>query len=236
MATQAKRPQNPQFTTPRGIFQYPKLNSPDFGSKDFPKPDGQYKVRLKLLNDVAAAWAATPALAAVIEQARADTIKQFDALPVGTRKKLKEATFNEFGTEEFDKETEEPTGYTLFSFAMQASGLRKSDGKPWSQKVGIFDSKGIHLKNPPEIWSGSEGCISFEAYPYFVAGTGAGGVGVRLKAVQLLKLVQGQDRDASAYGFAAQEGGFDSSEYEAPADDESDTPAGGNAPSANPQF
>lgn len=216
MATQARKA-SPEFISPRGVFVYPALTKPDFGAKDYPKPDGEYKVTLRVSESVADAWRDGP-LKAVIAEAREQADAEFAKLPVATRKKLKELTFNEVGTVEYDKETEEPTGYVLFKFAMKAGGVRKKDNSKWSQKPTIFDSKGVRMDKPPEIWGGSEGKVSVEASPYFIPGTGAAGVSLRLKAVQLLKLVQGGARDAAGYGFGAEDDGFDASEYHAPAE------------------
>lgn len=217
MATEKRKP-NPQFITPRGVFVYPSLNKPDFGTKDYPKPDGEYKVTLRLTQAQADAWREGP-LKAVIARAREEADAAFAALPIATRKKLKELTFNECGTDEYDKVSEEPTGFVLFKIGMKASGLRDK-GTPkeavWNQKPQVFDSKGIALDKVPDIWGGSEGYVSVEAGPYFIPGTGAAGVSLRLKGVQLMKLVQGGQRDAAAHGFAAQEDGFDANEYTAP--------------------
>lgn len=222
MATD-KRPPNPQLISPRGVFVYPALNKPDYGTKDYPKPDGEFKVTLRVPAATAEKWREGP-LAAVIARAREEASAEFAKLPVATRKKLKELTFNEVGTDEYDKATEELTGFVLFKFSMKASGIRKLDKKPWNQTCTIFDSKGVPLVKAPDIWGGSEGMVSFEASPYFIPGTGAAGVSFRMKAVQLLKLVQGGQRDAAGFGFAAQDDGFDASEYTAPAEE-----FGGNA-------
>ena len=215
MATSKKR--NPQFTTPRGVFVYPSLDKPDHGTKDFPKPDGEFKVTLRLSTEVAEAWRDGP-LAAVISEARQEADRAFAALPIATRKKLGKLTWNEVGNDEYDKATEEATGNVLFKFAMKASGTRK-DGTDWSQKPAVYDAKGVYLSKVPQVWGGSEGRVSVEASPYFIPGTGAAGVSLRLKAVQLIKLVSGTVRDASGFGFAAEDDGFDASEYTAPAED-----------------
>lgn len=216
MATEKRKP-NPQLISPKGVFVYPALNKPDKGNASFPKPDGEYKVTLRVANEVADAWREGP-LKAVIARSTKEAEEAFAALPVATRKKMKEITFNECGTTEYDKETEEETGFTTFKFTMKASGTRP-DKTTWSMQPGIFDSKGKALPQPPEIWGGSEGYVSFEAAPYFIPGTGAAGVSFRMKAVQLTKLVQGGQRDAAGYGFAAREDGFDGSEYESPAEE-----------------
>lgn len=49
-----KRPKNVTMTSPRGIFRYPALTKPDFGTDEYPKPDGEYKVTLILTQEEAA--------------------------------------------------------------------------------------------------------------------------------------------------------------------------------------
>lgn len=230
---------NPEFITPRGVFVYPALNKPDFGTKDYPKPDGEFKSSLKVSQAVADKWREGP-LAKVIAEAREQAEAEFAKLPVATRKKLGKITWNEVGTDEYDKVTEEPTGFVLFKTSMKAGGKRK-DGTAWSQKPVIFDSKGIAIPKPPEIWGGTEGYLSVEAAPYFIPGTGAAGVSLRLKAVQLVKLVQGGQRDAAAFGFGKVDDGFDASEYQAPAEEfgagaESAMPDGRPVPDDNTDF
>jgi hypothetical protein len=34
------------MNTPKGTAKWPKLSEPDYGTKDYPKPDGEYSVKL----------------------------------------------------------------------------------------------------------------------------------------------------------------------------------------------
>lgn len=198
-----KKPKNPEFVSPRGTFRYPKLNEPDYGTENFPKPDGEYSVRLILTEADAQPLVdqLQPHLDAAVEEAQA----KFKELPVATRKKLKEVTVNDLYQIEYDPETEEATGNVIFKFAMKASGKTK-DGKEWSRKPAIFDSKGKRLAKPEPIWGGTEGKVAFEVRPYFIAGTGAAGLKLGLNAVQIIELVSGGGRDAEGYGFGAEDG------------------------------
>lgn len=199
-----KKQKNPEFTSPRGVFVFPKLNDPDYGNEKFPKPDGEFSVQLRL--SVADAEAFVEAkLKAPLEAAIASAREEFDKLPVGTRKKLKDITENELFRIEYDKETEEETGYVLFKFAMKASGKTKA-GKAWSRKPVIFDAKGKPLTKAPSIWGGTEGKVSFEARPYFIPGTGTAGLKLALNAVQVIDLKSGGGRDAGGYGFGEEDG------------------------------
>lgn len=209
-----KKPKNPEFTTPRGTFVYPKLNEPDYGTDDFPKADGEYSVRLRLTEAEAEPLLAK--LQPLLEQAYAEGREAFEKLPVANRKKLKDITENELFQVEYDKETEEPTGNLLFKFAMKASGKSKKTGKDWTRKPVIFDAKGRKMTNAPSIWGGTVGKVSFEVRPYFIVGSGAAGLKLGLNAVQVIDLVSGGGRDAEDYGFGEEDG------YEADDNQEAD--------------
>lgn len=197
-------------TTPRGVFSWPKLIEPDYGSKEHPDPDGSYKVQLILNKEQAEKLIKQlePEFEKAVEIGR----EAFAKLPVATRKKLGDLKVADFYTEVYDKETEEPTGDYVFKFKTKASGTTK-DGKAWERKVPLFDAKGVPAKNIKAIWGGSEGKVSFSATPYFVAGQGTAGLSLRLEAVQILKLSSGGARSASEFGFGAEEDGdFDATE------------------------
>jgi hypothetical protein len=135
----------------------------------------------------------------------------FAKLPVANRKKLGEIKTQDFYSEVYDKESEEPTGEIEFKFKCKAGGTTKA-GKEWKRTVAIFDAKGNPAKGVKEIWGGTEGKVSFTASPYFVAATGTVGLSLRLEAVQILNLVSGGSRDAAGYGFGKEEGDFDATE------------------------
>lgn len=213
-----KKQKNPEFTSPRGVFVFPKLTEADYGNEKFPKPDGEYSVQLRM--PVADADAFIEAkLKGLLADAYAQAREEFAKLPVGTRKKLGDITENDLVKIEYDKETEEETGYVLFKFAMKASGKTKA-GKAWSRKPVIFDAKGKKMVKVPAIWGGTEGKVSFEARPYFIPGTGAAGLKLALNAVQVIDLVSGGGRDAEGYGFGAEDG-YEYDEADAAGDEDS---------------
>lgn len=216
-----KKPQNFKGTSPKGTFRYPALSKPDYGTKDYPNPDGVYKTGLILTEDEAQPLikALKPTYDRAIEEAK----EAFAKLPVATRKKLGEVTQNDLFTIEYDKDTEEPTGNLIFNFKMKASGKRKKDDSVWTAKPALFDAKGKPLLKVPEIWGGTIGKVSYEAIPYFVSGTGAAGVSLRLNAAQIIELRSGGQRDAGDYGFGEEDGfeADDSQEESTPFKDES---------------
>lgn len=210
-----KRPKNFTATTPKGTFRYPALDKPDYGNDDYPKPAGEYKVQLILSREDAEPLITKlqPHFDAAVEEGKAE----FAKLPVASRKKLGEMKVNDLFSPEYDKDTEEETGNVIFKFAMAASGVNKKK-EPWSRKPAVFDAKGKPMLKVPAIWGGTVGKVSFEAAPYFIGGTGAAGLKLRLSAAQIIDLVSGGQRDAGAYGFGEEDG------YEGSEDSQEDTP------------
>lgn len=208
MADATKR-NYPKFTSPRLVLKFPKLNEPDYGSKDYPKPDGEYSTK-------GIAQASDPAIQAFIaklnpayQEAIAAAEKEFKALKVETRKKLGQVTVNDLFTTLYDQETEQPTGEIEFKFAMKAGGIIKKGpktGKSWSRKPDLFDAKGLPMRACPAIWGGTVARISFEASPYFIPGSGAAGLKLGLMAVQIIDLVSAGQRTASSHGFEQEDG------------------------------
>jgi hypothetical protein len=216
----------PTFTTPTGTFAYPKLNKPDFGTDKYPKKDGEYSVNMRFKEDDPVFQAFLATITPLHDQAVAEGTEAFKALKVDVRKKLGKMKVNPLYTEEYDQDTEQPTGYVKMKFAMPASGLRKKDKSPWTARPAVFDAKGKPLPlfvnapgkpqhgspraDAPQIWSGTEGKVSFEASGYFVESQGMAGLKLRLNAVQIINLVSGGQRSADAYGFGEEEGwGFE---------------------------
>jgi len=80
----------------------------------------------------------------------------------------------------------------------------------------------VHAKGKPNIWGGTVGKVSFEigvdretGEPgYFIPGTGAAGLKLTLRGVQVIDLVSGGSRTADDYGF--------DNEEDEPADTESE--------------
>lgn len=209
-----KQEKNPTFTSPRGVFLFPHLVDPDYGTDEYPKKDGEYNVTLKL--SAREAQPLIDQLESLHREAVAMGEEKFKELKPAIKKKLGELKVNDLFTEEYDKETEEPTGNLLFKFKTKASGVTKK-GKPWERTLPIFDAKGTKF-SPDSIWGGSEGRVSFAAAPYFVPGQGMAGVTFYLNAVQILELRAGGAASADAFGFGEEEG-FEAEESTEKGDD-----------------
>lgn len=225
----------PSFTSPRLVFKFPKLVEADFGSEQYPKPDGEFSTKAigkasdpgvqRLLKQL------QPLHDAAVEKAE----EEFKKLKAETRKKLGGVNVNDLYTELLDQETEEPTGEIEFKFAMKHRiEIKKGPnaGKTIYRYPALFDAKGKPLivrdkkgkllPNAPQIWGGTVGIVSFEASDYFIPGTGAAGLKLNLTAVQIIDLVSGGQRSASSYGFSAQEDGYEGEDYSGDAEDDED--------------
>jgi hypothetical protein len=226
-------------TTSRGVFAFPKLNKPDFGNEKYPSKceQGEFSVTVFFDQNDEAFQKFIAGLKPMHDAAVARGKELFKKLKREARERMKALTVNELFTEEFDKETEQPTGRVKMKFQADAGGVRKKDGTPWSFRPAAFDAKGAPMRlffnkpgtplhgkpmlDAPQIWGGTEGKVSYEigvdqesGQPgYFIEGTGMAGLKMKLQAVQILKLVSGGERTADQYGFGAEEGyGFEASE------------------------
>jgi len=214
-----KKQKLPSFTTPKGVFKWPRLNEPDTKYK----AEGLYSV--KLILDEQSAKALIAKLQPHFDAAVAEAKEKYAALPVKTRKE-KEFKTNKFFSPVYDEDTEEETGDVEFNFKMTASGVSKKTNKPWKRAPRIFDARGQVMTKAPSIWGGTVGKVAFEVMPYFNNAQCEGGLSLRLDAVQIIELVSGGGKSASAYGFGEEEG------YEHDNDafaDESDSTDNGSA-------
>jgi hypothetical protein len=218
------RPKAPSFTTPHMVFKFPKLSEPDYGTKDYPKPDGEYSTKCVGKADDPAVQAFIAKLQPFHDAAVKQAQKEFDALKPAQRNKLGKITVNPLFTPVYDDDENE-TGEIEFKFAMKHSGEYKTGpkaGKRWSRTPDIFDAKGNKMQPVPQIWGGTVGRVAFElgmsreGQPgYFIPATGAAGVSLRLQAVRIIDLVSGGQRDAKAYGFDEEEEGYEYSPADA---------------------
>ena len=166
---------------------YPHLSKPDIRFN----ADGEYKVTLK-----------------VSKQDAIDMVKEFDQAIIDS---LAEAEKKVKGK----KITEAPKPHVIegdnvfFKFKMKASGTNGKTKEKFTQRPLLLDSKKRPITNGTVVWGGSKMKIAYQLVPYYVPAIGAG-VSARLKAVQILKLVEGKDT-ASSHLFK-EEDGFETSE------------------------
>jgi hypothetical protein len=161
------------FTTPKGIALYPWLSTPDTKFNE----EGEYKVNLVLSKE-----AAQPIINQ-INEAFSENLKEEMKKHQG--KELK--TANPPYQDELD-DAGQPTGNVIFRFKSKAI-----------YKPAIFDAKGGVVVDS-NIWAGSEIRVNASIAPYYTSMVGAG-VALRLRAVQIITLVEGSQGAADRFGF-----------------------------------
>jgi hypothetical protein len=196
-----KRP--PKIVTPKGMAIYPWLNKPDTKFK----PEGEYRLKLRLSEEAAAPL--LEKLQPMFDAAVAEAKKN----PKNKGKKLKT---NDLFNKVLDDDGNE-TGDIDFNFKRLASGISKKDSKPWSATLDLVDAKGNKLSPEARVFGGSIVKVSFTPNPYDKP-IGCG-LSLRLEAVQVIKLVEGQ-RD---YGFGDESEDDDADAPETTSDDATTT-------------
>jgi hypothetical protein len=156
-------------TTKFGEAQYPYLTQPDYMFS----PDGKYHVKLKLTKEDAKED--IQIVNEIIAKQIADNSKQ------NSSKEIKRAPLPYEMTDD---------GFVIFNFKMKASGINSKTKAPFTQKPKIVDHETNPLPEDKNIWGGSIIRVSYEPIGYNIASTGVG-CSLRLKAVQVKKLVEG---------------------------------------------
>jgi len=134
--------------TPVGVADYPYLNKPDTKFK----PEGEYKVSLKLDDDH-------------------ESRKLFDLISAVASKALDQATAAaKKAGKRPPKEADLPIfetaeGYTLKA-KMKASGVVKATGQPFAQAPRLFDANNKPWNKDVQITSGSKIRLCIEIVPY----------------------------------------------------------------------
>lgn len=215
-----------KMTAPIGVAAWPKLSEPDYGSKEYPKPDGEFSVKMLWREDDEAFVAFREELEGYMPAVEAMARQKFGEMKKASRDKLGDVNQNPLFSTVYDKD-DEPTGDVEAKFSMKHSGIIKNGprtGQKWTRRPGLFDAFGHPLKKGIDIWGGSELIVAFEFMKdgYFIPATGAYGIKLQLAAAQVVTLRQGGEKSASEFGFGKVDGGFDVSAYAGSDDDEDD--------------
>ena len=151
---------------------YPHLMKPDVRFNEH----GEFKVTLKIDKQDASQ------MVKETDQAIEDSLAKAEKDNKG--KKVKSAP----------KPYKEESGNVFFKFKMRASGKNKKTNESFSQRPALFDAKKNPIPASQSIWGGSLMKVAYQLIPYHTPMLGAG-VSARLKAVQVLKLVEGQSQN-----------------------------------------
>lgn len=198
-----KRSEYPTVITPRSVVAWAQLNTPDYEYK----AEGEFHARVR-------PDTSDPLYAKLVETAEALRDAHFDAVSERLTAEKKGALLRKLNKvdvvkEEIDRETGEPTGEMLIRAGMKHNITIKHGpkaGETFTKKPDFFNAQGVCLTTPPKIGSGSEVKLAVRLVPYMAPNDGSVGVSYQLEGVQILKLVSGGQRTASAYGFGVEEG------------------------------
>ena len=149
---------------------YPHLNKPDVRFSEA----GEYKVTLKVAKSDATA------MLKLYNSAIEDALK------------LAEQNHKGKGIKNAPKPFTEEDNFVFFKFKMKATGVNQKTKEKFSQRPQLFDAKKNPIPLSTLIWGGSKMRVAYNLVPYYTPMLGAG-VTARLKAVQVIELVEGKD-------------------------------------------
>lgn len=173
------------FMTPVGeVGSYPYIQKPDYGTEKFPKPRGQYLIRLRVPSEKAQGLVdmLTKQADALYERYENEEFPQklAAAKQAGKRppKKLDQCQLPFFETD---------GGHVEFTFKSHASykDVKTNEIKPLTLRV--YDSKGKRIFDVPAVNRGSEGRVEFSVTE-FISEVAGVGVSLQLSKFQLLVL------------------------------------------------
>lgn len=172
-----------RYVTPLGTANYPWLNKPDTKFN----PDGDYSVALTFRDD-------DGQFTTLINQELEKSLAKAKELNQGKKIKQADAPI-----------TENEDGSITLKFKLKAKVTPKN-GEPFEQKPALFDAKGKPLDREVLIGGGTKMKVAFEVVPFYTALVGAG-LSLRLKAVQVIDLVEySGGGNGSSYGFGEEDG------------------------------
>jgi len=104
-----------------------------------------------------------------------------------------------------DRDTGDDTGDVEFKFKLKAK-VQKRDGTYYDQQPVVLDAKKVPMDSSILIGNGSRVKVAFEPITYVMPSTKKAGVSLRLKAVQVLDLVEYGNEATSVFD---EEDGFE---------------------------
>lgn len=171
--------------TPKGRLEWAKVVKPDTKFDE----GGIYSVDLYLKAGEPDVQELCAKLDELVEEAKQDAIEE--------NPKRKPLTAQPYEAVTDDEGNE--TGEIKFKFKLKATGKTKA-GEVYKQRPIVVDAKGVPIlkfnsegdviNDGFKVGNGSIGKIAFEPKKYFMASTKTAGVSLRLRGVQLIKLVE----------------------------------------------
>lgn len=186
--------------TPKGIFKFPKLTTPDsfMGAT-------KYKTGLVLDPNDGEVAAFIKRLEAIRDE-HVEKVKKWLVAEGKPGLADKVAIRSVFRAEE-DSEGND-TGNIILNAAMKAEYVDRRTGETVKLYPKFFDAKGKRIDKAPEIWGGTVGRLGVDIMPTIRSADKAWGVGLFLDAVFIVDLRGPSSKGASAYGYQGDEGGY----------------------------
>jgi len=216
-----KAPKFERYTTPKGVAKFPYIQQPDTKFD----ADGVFTTKLVLNGS-------DPKAVEFIERITKATDEHVAKVKAEDPKKSKWGTSYPFTQEQNDEGQD--TGNWIVK-ASQAAKVTTKDEKVLTFSVAVFDANAKPVDPVPAIYGGSEIKMSGDMVPFAMGSTKQIGISLRLRAVQILKLVTGRNADASDFGFEGDpDGDYSGAAPEAAGGTEPEAP--GDEPKPNPDF
>jgi len=160
-------------------------------------PDGDYTINVQL-----SAADAAP----MCEQLEAIVQAEFNKAVKADPRLKNTLTTQDVCQPVYDRDTGDDTGNVEFKFKLKAK-VQKRDGTYYEQQPAVIDSKKVPMTNDILIGNGSRVKVAFEPIPYVMQTNKKVGVALRLKAVQVIDLVEYGNSATSVFdeedGFVA---------------------------------
>lgn len=216
-----------RINTPKGIFKFAHLNSPDYKGAERFGGDPMFRTSFVVERDAKGFDAFVAKLEKLHRQAYEAGEEKMDEAnakqkAAWKKKGITEPTLNDFMEDEVDEEGN-PTGRVEFKFKTHATFTDRDTGKEKKKSVPFVDGRGqvIPWKKRPFVRGGTEGRVAFTVGNVFIPKDADVYLGFYLNQIQITKLAEaggsafGEDEDSD---FSADE----LDEYEGNADDADD--------------
>jgi hypothetical protein len=191
----------PKYVSPRSVFKFPWLSKADTKFK----AEGEYKITQVFTEaKFTAPMKATKSnpdglsLMALLDNLTDASFKvAYDAAKTpGEKKKINKVLPYK---EQEDEEGNHNGNYEVHYKLMAKVTPKDTTKDPFTQKPVVVDAAGKELE--AAVYGGSEGKVSFETRDYFMPKDKDAGISLRLKGVQVLKLVTSGGATAASLGF-----------------------------------
>ena len=173
--------------TPKGKFHWPHIGQPDTRYK----AQGQYHIKVQLSGEEG-------------ESFRSEIDRAHESWKQEVNKSKGKKAYQEFMPYKVIMGDDGLEEGIQFHFKMLASGVNSRTGQAFTQRPMVVGPDKSPLPTSIKLANGSEGKVAYEMAPY-QHGTSLG-IQLRMKAVQVLKLIEWNGSSGDADMFSVEEG------------------------------